>query len=173
MWIPVYTYTRISVAMHVQTVSEIRQLNCHSQISQGVFLFLFLLCLTPEHCHPWITGKCWSQVLPGSGRENCPRNASGICVFSPSSATPQLISIGLIKYILIFTNFGLFVPLGHQDDKNSRLAEKSILLVKWWQHFLITHLLSLLSPLWYQPLQLHKPFQKRAEVCCPYLLFLL
>lgn len=51
--------------------------------------------------------------------KNCPWNASGICVFSSSSATQQLIPIGLIKYVLIFTNFGLFMPLGHRDDKNS------------------------------------------------------
>lgn len=43
--IPVYTNTGISVCMHVQNTSEIWELNCHSQISQEVFLFLFLLCL--------------------------------------------------------------------------------------------------------------------------------
>lgn len=161
MCTPFYTYTCVSVCMHVQNTSEIWQLNCHSQISQGVFSFLFLLCLihglylvsqniaNPDH---------WEMLEPSPARIRegqlsleCLRN---LCVLPflchPSTNTnwPNKIYPHFHQFWLIYTPR----PSGQQQfSASTEICFNCKVVTAFPRHSKIL-LLSLLFPLLYQPL---------------------
>lgn len=87
-----YTSTCISVCMHVQNGSGIWQLNCHSQISQGLFLFLFLLCLIHAQ-HPVNQSFAIPGQLGGVRAKSCQDQRGTIALGMPQEFVCSRLSL--------------------------------------------------------------------------------
>lgn len=140
-------------------------------------------CVSYMYCSLWARAlpslDHWEvlETSPASIRERevplkCLRD---LCVLPflchPATNTnwPNKIWPYLHQFWLIYTPR----PSGWQKFSSSREIYFNCKVVTAFPHHPRILLLSLLSSLLYQPLQLRRPFQNRAEICCPCLLFLL